>query len=78
MSYQITTQREVQAAFFASHPKCPRRWESGKLTRDGKKTRRPAEHNEYPADTRVAFCDYVDSLQKSGVISEALAQRVTL
>ena len=29
-------------------------------------------------DTRVAFCDYVDALQKNGVISQALAQRATL
>jgi hypothetical protein len=26
----------------------------------------------------VAFCDYVDMLARDGVISEALAQRVTL
>lgn len=29
-------------------------------------------------DTRVAFCDYVDALQKNGAISQALAQRATL
>jgi hypothetical protein len=34
--------------------------------------------NDLPADIRVAFCDFVDMLEKDGQISEALAQRVTL
>ncbi len=34
--------------------------------------------NDYKADIRMAFVDFVDDLQKSGQISEALASRVTL
>lgn len=34
--------------------------------------------NGYSADVRTAFVDYVDHLQKSGVITEKLAGRVTL
>ena len=34
--------------------------------------------NDYPADVRMAFIDYVDALQKDGDITEALAYRVTL
>ena len=33
---------------------------------------------EYCADTRCAFIDYVDYLQKSGLISAKLADKVTL
>lgn len=31
----------------------------------------------YKADTRAAFIDYVDSLHRSGVISDKLANRAT-
>ena len=34
--------------------------------------------NDYPTDVRVAFVDYVDHLERSGEITEALAARVTL
>ena len=34
--------------------------------------------NEYNATIRSAFVDYVDSLQRSGIISEKLADRATL
>jgi hypothetical protein len=61
--YQMTTQRQVRAAFWEAHPTTSR-----KKGRDG----------DYLTDTRVAFCDYVDSLEKDGQISEALAYRVTL
>lgn len=32
----------------------------------------------YKTDTRVAFCDFVDYLSKSGAISSELADTVTL
>lgn len=34
--------------------------------------------NDYNVDIRMAFCDYVDYLAKSGEISEKLANRATL
>ena len=34
--------------------------------------------NQYQADVRQAWCDYVDCMQKEGMISEALAQRAKL
>ena len=34
--------------------------------------------NEYSCDCRCAFVEYVDYLQKDGVISEKLANKVTL
>jgi len=35
-------------------------------------------NGEYPTDIRCAFVDYVDALAKSGIISESLANKVTL
>ncbi len=67
-----TTQNEVRAAFWAAHPRAQRRYVNGKT--------RPviAPQNEQPTDTRVAFCEFVDSLQRNGEITEALASRATL
>lgn len=40
--------------------------------------RKTYRQNQYNATIRTAFVDYVDSLAKSGTISESLARRVTL
>ena len=34
--------------------------------------------NDYPADIRAAFVQYVDSLERDGTISEEAANEVTL
>lgn len=34
--------------------------------------------NDYPANVRATFVDFVDALARDGVISERLAERVTL
>ena len=39
---------------------------------------KPMSHNDFPVDVRVAFCEYVDALEKSGQISEDLARVITL
>ena len=65
MKYAYTTQPQVRAAFW---DECPPRFQ-----RQGRKTQ-----NEYPADVRMSFIDFVDSLYRDGQISEALARRVTL
>jgi len=67
---KITTQKTIRALFWASHPDL----ESHALMW-GIKT---APQNRHNTDTRTAFCDYVDSLAKSGMISEKLASRATL
>ena len=36
------------------------------------------DQNDYPADVRVAFCDYVDALERSGAITSTIAARLTL
>jgi hypothetical protein len=64
----MTTQKQIRAAFWAAHPTLPRR-----KIRDYAGT-----GHMYQTDTRCAFVDYVDQLQRAGQISEALADRVTL
>lgn len=60
----ITTQKALRDAFWAEHPKLVRC--------AGKK------QNDYPADTRMAWCDFVEAMRRNGEISEALANRATL
>ena len=36
------------------------------------------DQNDYPADVRVSFCDFVEGLARAGHITEAQAARVTL
>lgn len=40
--------------------------------------RKAWRQNQYCTDIRCAFVDYVDSLRKDGIISETLANKVTL
>lgn len=68
----LTSSRQVSAAFWREHPNLPRRWVNGPNGRP----HRP--QNVQTTDTRVAFCDYVERLSRSGLISERLAQSVTL
>lgn len=68
-----TNQKQIRAAFFEAFPDLPRR-----------RYRYSWRHNDktaelvYPVDTRCAFVDFLDSLHRSGLISDALAQRATL
>ncbi len=64
----LTTQKQIRAEFWAAHPTLPRR-----KIRDYAGTGRM-----HVTDTRCAFVDFVDYLQTSGQISEALANRATL
>ena len=59
----ITTQAQVRASFWETFPELKRN---------------PGRQNNQPTDTRVAFVDYVDGLERNGEITEALASRVTL
>jgi hypothetical protein len=66
----ITTQRELRRAFWSDHPA---------IERQARKARRlTATQNDHPTDTRVAWCDYVDHMERSGQISRSLAYRATL
>lgn len=60
----ITTQAELRAEFWAQHPRYKRvpGW----------------TQNDYNADVRMAWCDFVEYMRRAGSISDALAQRATL
>jgi len=62
----MKTQIEIRNSFWESYPEF-------KTERRSRK-----RQNDYKTDIRVSFVDYVDSLQKSGVITEKLAFRATL
>lgn len=69
MKHTYTTQAQIRAAFWNTHPQFHKR---------------PAApgyrwpQNTYNTDTRCAFVDFVDSLARNGEISAALADRATL
>ena len=63
MKYAYTSQKQIRAEFWERYPEVSR-----KRQRDG----------DYVTDTRVAFVEFVDYLERNGGISESLAQRVTL
>ena len=71
--YTYTTQAQVRAAF----------WRYADEIQSPNITRRKIPNfagtgTMHNTDTRCAFCDFVDHLARSGDISQALAQRVTL
>lgn len=61
---KITTQADVRRFFWDEY---------GMLV-----SRKRGKNGDYSTDTRCAFVDFVDALCRDGVISEALAARVTL
>lgn len=65
-------QRQLRTQFWLDHPKF-RRQSTGT---PGKM--RPKTQNEYPADVRMAFVDYVDRMERDGQISRAVAENATL
>ena len=66
----MTTQKEIRAAFWANHPLLKRiAKDSGTLSQG---------QNAQTCDCRCAFIDYIESLERSGEISTALADRATL
>jgi hypothetical protein len=66
----MTTQKQIRAAFWLHHPHLAEQArEAGILN---------ARQNHHCATVRCAFVDFVDMLHRSGEISDALADRVTL
>ena len=68
--YTYKTESQVRAAFWEFHPD----WEL-KARKMGVKSK---GQNAQSADVRLEWCDFVDYLARDGLISESLAQRVTL
>ena len=69
----MTNQKQIRAAFWEAFPDLPRR-----RYRYSWNPRDKTAELVYPIDTRCAFVDYLDQLQRNGVISESLANRATL
>lgn len=67
--YAYTTQDQIRTAFWDTFPD---------LTRRTGPRGRTLPQNQQPADTRMAFVDYLESLHRDGQVSDALAQRATL
>ena len=65
-AYPITTQQALRADFWNTYPEF-------KPHRRARK-----RQNDYNATIRSYWCGFVDCLQKSGCISEALADRAIL
>jgi len=63
-TFSVTNQVDLRALFWESNPQ---------FTRRGRQTQ-----NKYPADIRMSFVDFVDSMKRDGRISEALGRRATL
>ena len=78
----ITTQRELRKRFWEEHPHLYMRFVTettvDKYSGAVSSKLRPATQNEYPTDTRVAWCDFVDHMERDRQIGEALASRATL
>jgi hypothetical protein len=69
----MTSQAQIRDAFWNAHPSADRkRYPARDWTREDKSSR------DYCTDTRCAFVDFLDSLHRSGQISDALANRATL
>ena len=66
-NFTMTTQKQVREGFYAF------RGDTFNLP-----VIRSKRQNDQVTDVRVAFGEYVDNLERSGIISEQLADRVTL
>jgi hypothetical protein len=66
----MTTQKQIRAAFWAAHPDLDAQARLHRI--------RSKPQNHQNATTRTAFVDFVDYLNRSGEISDALANRATL
>lgn len=69
----MTNQKQIRAAFWEAFPDLPRRRYRYSPNRSDK-----TAELVYPINTRCAFVDFLDQLQRDGIISEALADRATL
>ena len=66
----MTSQKQIRAAFWEAH-------ESHEIKARKNGTFSKGQNSQV-CDTRMAFVDYVDYLSKEGIITEKLANRVTL
>ncbi len=72
MKTLIESEDDLRAAFWSAHP------ELANLMRPDGRNPQDVRQNQQPCDTRAAWCDFIDHMQKNGDISEELADEVTL
>lgn len=72
-TYTYTNQKQLRKAFFETFPELPRRRHRYNWSKGNK-----SDELIHHVDTRCTFVDWIDSLQRTGQISEALANRATL
>jgi len=65
MAYRFNDEDEVRRGFWEDHPQF-------------QPSDKGERQNDQPADTRMAFVDWIDQLERNDEISEQLAERVTL
>jgi hypothetical protein len=77
----MTTQAEVRKSFWENHPQFKKEYKRA----DVKRALLPTlvryvekRQNDYCTDIRCAFVDYVEYLHRDGIISDKLANNVTL
>ncbi len=58
--------KDIRLAFWEAHPEFKDEY------------RKTWKQNQYKTDIRCAFCDFIDHLRRDGVISESIAERITL
>ena len=66
----MTTQKEIRKAFWAEHTHFAEQAREAGIISKGQ--------NAQCATVRCTFVEWLDGLQRSGIISEALANRATL
>lgn len=68
MNNMIDGEDKVNELFWQEHPE----WE------EAKPTVKMGDDRVYKTDIRVAYCDFVENLVRSGQITEELASEITL
>ena len=66
----LTTQKQIRALFWQNNPDLDQRARAMRT--------RSKSQNHQDCDTRMAFCDFVDTLAKCSAISAELADRAAL
>lgn len=69
MAYRFNNQTELREGFWEEFPD---------LACNRNRAGNPKRQNDQPTDTRCAFVDWIDQLERNDEISEELAERVTL
>jgi hypothetical protein len=64
--YHITSQEILRKAFWKQHPHFSSEYRS------------TYKQNDYRTDIRIQWCDFINQLERTGVISYNLAYRATL